>query len=159
MNGGDRYTTTTYTFEQGETLKTAYLRDSGYGDRSLRQVEFTTSMNHHFFAGPGGFDNEASLAVEGSFMAGFDAWVSSDNFINALLFMVNTNPPPPQQPEPWFETDAIGNKDAASSEVVMASQTSTALSFAVRWDGDKVRGKYESTLLRTANCQCATIVI
>jgi len=76
-------------------------------------------------------------------MAGFDAWVNNDNFINALSFKVNTKPPPPPpKPSPYFGTTAIGNKAAAHNQVQFASETSTAHSFAVRWDSDKVRGKH-----------------
>ncbi|KAH8585425.1 hypothetical protein B0O99DRAFT_696512 [Bisporella sp. PMI_857] len=141
--GNNNYALTQFSFLPGETLVNAYLRDSGYGYRSLRQVQFTTSKGRSFFAGPSGFDNEVSLNVNGSFIAGFQAWVNNDNFINAFLFMVNVPAPPPApQPVPWFETEIIGNQGAAKTQVQFASNTSAARYFAVRWDGDKVRGMF-----------------
>ena len=138
------YALTTTTFDAGETLTTAFLRDSGYGYRSVREIQFATSLGKNFFAGPGGFDNEVSLNVDGCYIAGCDVWVNPDNFINALLFKVHTAPPPPtpKQPVPYFETAVMGNQGAASNEIEFASQTATARYLAVRWDGDKVRGKY-----------------
>ncbi|HWF10710.1 MAG TPA: Vps62-related protein [Bryobacteraceae bacterium] len=136
-----RYTLTTYRFAAGEKLSKAWLRDSGYGYRSLREVEFATSTGHHFMAGAGGFDNEASLAVDGASLVGFHAWVNPDNFISGLTLMVrHDTPPPPVVQKPWFETKPIGNTAAGGTQVQSASTVSTALSLAVRWDGDKVRG-------------------
>jgi hypothetical protein len=134
----NQYALTTFTFIEGETLVTAYLRDSGYGYGSLRQVQFTTSLGRTFFAGPSGFDHEVSLDVNGSVICGFEAWVNDDNFINALLFEINI--PAPSGDFQWIETQSIGNQGAAKSQVQLASNFSTARYFAVRWDGDKVRG-------------------
>jgi hypothetical protein len=134
------YTLTQYRFAAGETLVSARLRDSGYGYGSLRQVEFETSLKKTFNAGPGGFDHEASLAVEGAELVGFHAWVNSDNFINALAFIVRPPPPKPVVHRPWFATRSVGNQAAAASEVDLMSDTSVARVISVRWDGDKVRG-------------------
>jgi hypothetical protein len=135
-----KYTLTPYNFAAGETLVSAELRDSGYGYGSLRQVEFETSLKKTFNAGAGGFDHEASLAVEGSELVGFHAWVNSDNFINALAFIVRLPPPKPVIQRPWFATRSVGNQAAANNEVDLASDTSVARVISVRWDGDKVRG-------------------
>ena len=135
-----KYTLTQYRFAAGETLVSAQLRDSGYGYGSLRQVEFETSLKKTFNAGADGFDHEASLAVEGAELVGFHAWVNSDNFINALAFIVRPPPPKPVVHRPWFATRSVGNQAAARSEVDLASDTSVARVISVRWDGDKVRG-------------------
>ena len=136
-----QYTLATHRFAPGEKLAKAWLRDSGYGYRSVREVEFTTSAGFHFASGAGGFDNEVSLAVDGAFLAGFHAWVNPDNFINGLAFEVRRDtPPPPVVNRPWFETKAIGNPAAGNTQVQSASNTSTARSLSIRWDGDKVRG-------------------
>jgi len=135
-----QYTLTQYRFAAGETLVSARLRDSGYGYGSLRQVEFQTSLNKTFNAGAGGFDHEASLAVEGAELVGFHAWVNGDNFINALAFIVRMPPPKPVANRPWFATRPVGNQAAAASEVDLVSATSVARVISVRWDGDKVRG-------------------
>jgi hypothetical protein len=136
-----RYALTQYRFAAGERLAKAWLRDSGYGYRSLRQVEFVTSTGGKFKAGQPGFDNEASLAVDGTYLVGFHAWVNPDTFINGLDLVVrNDAPPKPVVQRPWFETNSAGNRAAANKEVQSASQTSVARSIAVRWDGDKVRG-------------------
>jgi hypothetical protein len=135
-----KYTLTQYHFAADETLITADLRDSGYGYGSLRQVQFQTSLKNTFTAGAGGFDHEASLAVEGSELVGFHAWVNPDNFINALAFIVRLPPPKPVVHRPWFATRSVGNQAAGGSEVELASDTSVARVFSVRWDGDKVRG-------------------
>ncbi len=135
-----KYALTQYRFAPGETLVSARLRDSGYGYGSVRQVEFETSLKKTFDAGAGGFDHEASLAVEGAVLVGFHAWVNSDNFINALAFIVRPPPPKPVVNRPWFATRSVGNQAAAKSEVDLASETSVVRVFSVRWDGDKVRG-------------------
>ena len=135
-----KYTLTQYRFAAGETLVSARLRDSGYGYGSLRQVEFETSLKNIFNAGAGGFDHEASLAVEGAELVGFHAWVNSDNFINALSFIVCPPPPKPVVQRPWFTTRSAGNIAAARSQVDLTSYTSDARVLSVRWDGDKVRG-------------------
>jgi hypothetical protein len=135
-----KYTLTQYRFAAGETLVSARLRDSGYGHGSLRQVEFETSLKNTFNAGAGGFDHEASLAVEGAELVGFHAWVNSDNFINALSFIVRPPPPKPVVQRPWFTTRSVGNIAAARSQVDLTSDTSDARVISVRWDGDKVRG-------------------
>ena len=135
-----QYTLTQYRFAPGETLISARLRDSGYGYGSLREVQFQTSMNKSFNAGPGGFDHEVSLAVEGAELVGFHAWVNSDNFINALAFIVRTPPPKPIVRRSWFATRPVGNQAAGASEVDLASDTSVARVISVRSDGDKVRG-------------------
>ena len=106
----------------------------------MRQVQFVTSLKNTFDAGAGGFDHEASLAVEGAELVGFHAWVNPDNFINALAFIVRLPAPKPIVHRPWFATRSVGNQAAASSEVDLASETSVARVFSVRWDGDKVRG-------------------
>ena len=106
----------------------------------MRQVEFETSLKNTFNAGPGGFDHEASLAVEGAELVGFHAWVNSDNFINALSFIVRPPPPKPVVQRPWFTTRSVGNIAAARSQVDLTSFTSDARVISVRWDGDKVRG-------------------
>jgi hypothetical protein len=143
-----QYALMTFFFNPGETLVTAYLRDSGYGDGSLRQVQFTTSEKRTFFAGPSGFDNEVSLNVNGSSICGFEAWVNTDNFINALLFEINIAPPPPPPPPfLWFETPSIGNQAAAKDQVQMSSNESTARYLAVRWDGNVVRGMHVHKIL------------
>jgi hypothetical protein len=134
------YTLTQYRFAPGETLMSARLRDSGYGHGSVRQIEFATSLKKTFDAGAAGFDHEASLAVEGAELVGFHAWVNSDNFINALAFIVRPPPPKPVVHRPWFATRSVGNQAAAGSEVDLSSDTSVARVFSVRWDGDKVRG-------------------
>ncbi|WP_051536776.1 fascin domain-containing protein [Nitrosospira briensis] len=134
------YPLTEYRFAAGEMLTKAWLRDSGYGYRSVRQVEFETSTGGHFMAGPAGFDNEVALAVEGTLLAGFHAWVNPDNFINALAFMVHSDLPTPIVHRPWFETNVIGNSSAGTNETKLESETSVARSISVRWDGDKVRG-------------------
>ena len=135
-----KYTLTQYRFAPGETLVSARLRDSGYGYGSVRQIEFATSANKTFDAGAAGFDHEASLAVEGAVLLGFHAWVNSDNFINALAFIVRPPPPKPVVQRPWFATRSVGNQAAANSEVDLTSDTSVARVISVRWDGDKVRG-------------------
>ncbi len=134
------YTLTQYRFAPGETLLSARLRDSGYGYGSVRQIELETSLKKTFDAGAAGFDHEASLAVEGAELVGFHAWVNSDNFINALAFIVRLPPPKPVVHRPWFATRSVGNQAAAGSEVDLSSDTSVARVFSVRWDGDKVRG-------------------
>ena len=135
-----KYTLTQYRFAAGETLVSARLRDSGYGYGSLRQVEFETSLKNTFNAGQSGFDHEASLAVEGSELVGFHAWVNVDNFINALAFIVRLPQPKPVVHRPWFATRSVGNQAAGKNEVDLASDTSVVRVFSVRWDGDKVRG-------------------
>ena len=135
-----KYTLTEYRFAPGETLVAAQLRDSGYGHGSLRQVEFETSLKKTFSAGAGGFDHEASLAVERAELVGFHAWVNPDNFINALALIVRAPPPAPVVRRPWFATRSVGNQAAGGSEVDLASETSVVRVFSVRWDGDKVRG-------------------
>ena len=135
-----KYTLTQYRFVAGETLISARLRDSGYGYGSLRQVAFETSLKHAFNAGADGFDHEASLAVEGAELAGFHAWVNSDNFINALAFIVRPPPPKPVVHRPWFTTRSVGNTGANLAQVDLSSDTSVARVISVRWDGDKVRG-------------------
>ena len=107
-----KYTLTQYRFAAGETLVSARLRDSGYGHGSLRQVEFETSLKNTLNAGAEGFDHEASLAVEGAELVGFHAWVNSDNFINALAFIVRPPPPKPVVHRPWFTTRSVGNAGA-----------------------------------------------
>jgi hypothetical protein len=135
------YALTEFTFMPGETLAKAWLRDSGYGYRSLRQVEFVTSKGRAFKAGPNGFDNEVALAVEGALLAGFHAWVNSDNFVNALALLVRRDAPPkPRLYRPWFETNAVGNRNAANHQFMSAAEYSTAQSIQMRWDGDKIRG-------------------
>ena len=134
------YTLTFYRFAPCETLISARLRDSGYGYGSLRQVEFETSLKKTFNAGAAGFDHEASLAVEHAELVGFHAWVNSDNFINALAFVVRLPPPKPVVHRPWFATRSVGNQAAARSEVDLTSDTAVARVISVRWDGDKVRG-------------------
>jgi hypothetical protein len=134
------YTLTQYRFAPGETLVSARLRDSGYGYGSVRQLEFETSAKKTFDAGAAGFDHDASLAVEGADLVGFHAWVNADNFINTLAFIVRLPPPKPVVSRPWFATRSVGNQAAAASEVDLASETSVARVFSVRWDGDKVRG-------------------
>jgi hypothetical protein len=135
------YTITEFAFAPGETLTKAWLRDSGYGYRSLRQVEFQTSSGRSFKCGGGGFDNEVSLAVEGSALVGFHAWVNPDNFINGFAFMVrHDTPAKPAAYRPWFETNSVGNKGAAAKQVSAAAEYSTAQSLEMRWDGDKIRG-------------------
>jgi hypothetical protein len=135
-----KYTLTQYRFAPGETLISARLRDSGYGYGSVRQIGFETSLKKTFEAGAAGFDHEASLAVEGAELLGFHAWVNSDNFINALAFIVRPPPPKPVVHRPWFATRSVGNQAAAGSEVDLSSDTSVARVISVRWDGDKVRG-------------------
>lgn len=135
-----KYTLTQYRFVAGETLISARLRDSGYGYGSLRQVAFETSLKHAFNAGAEGFDHEASLAVEGAELVGFHAWVNSDNFINALAFIVRPPPPKPVVHRPWFTTRSVGNAGANLAQVDLSSDTSVARVISVRWDGDKVRG-------------------
>ena len=138
-----QYALTEFEFQQGETLTKAWLRDSGYGYRSVRQIEFYTSKARHFQAGPGGFDNEATLAVEGAYLVGFHAWVNNDNFVNALTLMVRSEAQPkPPVNRPWFETNSVGNRSAAAAnrEISTAAEHSSALSVEMRWDGDKIRG-------------------
>jgi hypothetical protein len=135
-----KYTLTQYRFAPGETLISARLRDSGYGYGSVRQIGFETSLKKTFEAGAAGFDHEASLAVEGAELLGFHGWVNSDNFINALAFIVRPPPPKPVVHRPWFATRSVGNQAAAGSEVDLSSDTSVARVISVRWDGDKVRG-------------------
>jgi hypothetical protein len=135
------YAVTEYKFAPGETLTKAWLRDSGYGYGSLRQIEFYTSKGFHFKAGPEGFDHEAPLAVLGAFLVGFHAWVNADNFVNALALMVRRDAPPkPTLSRPWFETNSVGNRNAANRQVFAAAEHATALSVQMRWDGDKIRG-------------------
>ena len=73
-------------------------------------------------------------------LVGFHAWVNPDNFINALAFIVRLPLPKPVVHRPWFATRSVGNQAAGKSEVDLASDTSVARVFSVRWDGDKVRG-------------------
>jgi hypothetical protein len=130
-----------YNFAAGETLSKAWLRDSGYGYGSVREIEFVTSRGGHFKAGPGGFDHEAQLDVEGAFLVGMHAWVNPDNFMSALALEVRRDTPPkPRVFRPWFETNSVGNRQAANKQVISAAEYSTALSVEMRWDGDKVRG-------------------
>jgi len=88
------YPLSSYTFVPRELLTKGWLRDSGYGRGSLRQIQFQTTLTStspyyaEFMAGQGGFDNEANLLVYNSTMAGVRAWVNPDNFISALAFYV-----------------------------------------------------------------------
>ncbi len=134
------YTLTSYRFVPGETLAAAWLRDSGYGHGSVREVEFVTSHNGSLKAGAAGFDHEASLAVAGATLCGFHAWVNPDNFISGLALLVRAAASQPVVTRPWFETRSVGNVAAAKTNVALLSQTAVARYLQVRWDGDKVRG-------------------
>ncbi len=133
------YTLTSYRFAPGETLSAAWLRDSGYGHGSVREVEFKTSSGGSLKAGAAGFDHEVALTVAGAALAGFDAWVNPDNFISGLALVVREESPQPAA-RPWFETRSAGNPAAAKTDVALASQTAVARELQVRSDGDKVRG-------------------
>ena len=65
------YTLTTYTFAEGETLKSLSFSSSGYGYGSLRRLEFTTSMGAAFAAGPTGIDDIVTPPVSGAQLVGF----------------------------------------------------------------------------------------
>ena len=69
------------------------LSSSGYGYRSLRRVEFTTSKGGKFVAGPGGIDDLVSPPIVGARFVGFHAWVNADHFINALAFCCTSDAP------------------------------------------------------------------
>ncbi len=87
------YTLTTYTFAEGETLKSLSLSSSGYGYGSLRRLEFTTSTGATFAAGPSGIDDLVVAPVLGAQFVGFHAWVNPDNFINAIAFHATNDAP------------------------------------------------------------------
>ena len=80
------YTLTSYTFAEGETLKSLSFSSSGYGYGSLRRMEFATSAGATFTAGPDGVDDLVVAPVLGAKLVGFHAWVNPDNFINAIAF-------------------------------------------------------------------------
>ena len=46
-----KYTLSSYTFQEGETLQSLSFSSSGYGYGSLRRMEFTTSLGATFNAG------------------------------------------------------------------------------------------------------------
>ncbi len=87
------YTLTTYTFAEGETLKSLSFSSSGYGYGSLRRLEFTTSTGATFTAGPAGIDDLVVAPVLGAQFVGFHAWVNQDNFINAIAFHATDDAP------------------------------------------------------------------
>jgi hypothetical protein len=76
-------TLTSYEFSDGETLTFLDLASCDFGYGSLCQINFKTSLGGYFVAGPGG-SNSIQPEVTGSKIVGFDAWVNSDNFINAF---------------------------------------------------------------------------
>ena len=87
------YTLNTYTFLEGETLKSLSFSSSGYGYGSLRRLEFTTSTGATFTAGPEGIDDLVVAPVLGAQLVGFHAWVNQDNFINAIAFHATDEAP------------------------------------------------------------------
>src|SRR5271169_1095991 len=136
-----RYTLTTFHFAAGEKLAKAWLRDSGYGHGSLRQIYFVTSHGRNFSAGANGYDSEADLIVDGTSLVGYHAWVNPDNFINGLALVVREDAQSqPVTHRPYFETKMIGNAAAGRNQVQAVSNTSVCGSFQARWDGDKIRG-------------------
>jgi hypothetical protein len=87
------YTLTSYTFVEGETLKSLQFSSSGYGYGSLRRIEFTTSSGATFKAGPTGIDDIVTPPISGAEFVGFHAWVNPDNFINAIAFHATNDAP------------------------------------------------------------------
>jgi hypothetical protein len=87
------YTLTSYTFAEGETLKSLSYSSSGYGYGSLRRIEFTTSTGGTFTAGPTGIDDIVTPPVVDAQLVGFHAWVNPDNFINGLTFRATNDAP------------------------------------------------------------------
>ncbi|MGH9358294.1 MAG: aerolysin family beta-barrel pore-forming toxin [Terriglobia bacterium] len=79
----NQYALTSHTFGMGEMLKSMILRDSGYGYRSFRNIDMKTSTGS-MSAGASGFDNEVSLPVENTFLAGVYGARNVDNFINSF---------------------------------------------------------------------------
>jgi hypothetical protein len=135
-----RYTLTTFQFGAGEKLTKAWLRDSGYGHGSLRQIHFATSHGRSFSAGANGYDSEADLIVDGTSLVGFHAWVNPDNFINGLALMVRQDGQSQVVQRQFFQTKTIGNAGAGHKQVQSMSIMSVCGSFQARWDGDKIRG-------------------
>ena len=88
-----KYALNTYTFADGETLKSLSFSSSGYGYGSLRRIEFTTSTGATFKAGPTGIDDIVSPPISGAQFVGFHAWVNPDNFINAIAFHATNDEP------------------------------------------------------------------
>ena len=88
-----KYTLTSYTFAEGETLKSLSFSSSGYGYGSLRRIDFTTSKGASFSAGPAGVDDIVTPPIVGAEFVGFHAWVNQDNFINALAFHATDDAP------------------------------------------------------------------
>jgi hypothetical protein len=78
----------TYTFTSGELLKTLTLRDSVYGNGSVRRIGFTTSLNREFQAGEQGFGHEVNPNVEHCVLVGVFGAVNEGNFINELGFWI-----------------------------------------------------------------------
>lgn len=133
---------TDYTFNSEELLKTFKLKDSGYGYRSVRRIEFTTSTGGRFAAGPNGFDNEVDLPVDGALLVGFYGNANVDGFLNSLGLWVG----PPHYDLPPIGTPVKagegGNAKAGARKFEQYSATSMVRYLGVRWDGDKVRGMY-----------------
>jgi hypothetical protein len=87
------YTLSSYTFAEGETLKSLSFSSSGYGYGSLRRLDLTTSNGGKFSAGPTGVDDLVVSPVLGAQLVGFHAWVNPDNFINAIVFHATDDMP------------------------------------------------------------------
>jgi jacalin-like lectin domain-containing protein len=88
-----KYALSSYTFAEGETLKSLSFSSSGYGYGSLRRLEFTTSKGVTFTAGPTGIDDIVTPPISGAEFVGFHAWVNPDNFINAITFHATNDAP------------------------------------------------------------------
>lgn len=86
--GNPNYILTSYRFVPGELLTKAWLRDSGYGYGSLRQIEFQTTTGGVFKAGAAGFDHEVALPVFNAMLVGVKAWVNPDNFMQGLALYI-----------------------------------------------------------------------
>jgi hypothetical protein len=72
-----------YEFSRGEYLESLWLRDSGYGYGSTRQIRFTStkptpqgSVTAEHAMGPEGFDNQVSGDVAGQYLCGFRGFVN-----------------------------------------------------------------------------------
>jgi hypothetical protein len=87
--GYDQYSSDLRYFTPNETIKQCFLRDSGYGYRSLRQIECTTTRQHFVF-GPDGYDNQADEGGVGDVIVGFHGAVNQDNFMQNLAIVTRS---------------------------------------------------------------------
>ena len=132
---------TDYTFNSEELLTTFKLKDSGYGYRSVRRIEFTTSTGGTFAAGANGFDNEVDLPVGGALLVGFYGSANGDGFLSNLGLWIG----PPHYDLPAIGTPVKagegGNPNVGGARPFEWHSTTSMVRYVgVRWDGDKVRG-------------------